>query len=147
MNISGINSASSITQNMQQAEIKVRSDATPTQTSVSQTIDPDTVSISDAAQKKLSTELGTAMHKNSANTKAQQSEQVDTRTETEKKIDKLKEELKELKELKEERQALANDHSEAAEQKRKEIDTQMMMLNVQLTTLLKAQKDEAESDA
>lgn len=147
MNISGINSASSITQNMQQAEIKVRSDATPTQTSVSQTIDPDTVSISDAAQKKLSTELGTAMHKNSANTKAQQSEQVDTRTETEKKIDKLKEELKELKELKEQRQALANDHSEAAEQKRKEIDTQMMMLNVQLTTLLKAQKDEAESDA
>ena len=144
MNISGINSASSITQNMQQAEIKVRSDATPTQTSVSQTIDPDTVSISDAAQKKLSTELGTAMHKNSANTKAQQSEQVDSRTETEKKIDKLKEELKELKE---QRQALANDHSEAAEQKRKEIDTQMMMLNVQLTTLLKAQKDEAESDA
>ena len=144
MNISGINSASSITQNMQQAEIKVRSDATPTQTSVSQTIDPDTVSISDAAQKKLSTELGTAMHKNSANTKAQQSEQVDSRTETEKKIDKLKEELKELKE---QRQALANDHSEAAEQKRKEIDTQMMMLNVQLTTLLKAQKEETESGA
>ena len=144
MNVSGINSASSITQNMQQAEIKVRSDTAPTQAAVSQTIEPDTVSISDAAQKKLSTELGSAMHKNSANTKAQQSEQVDTRTETEKKIDKLKEELKELKE---QRQALANDHSEAAEQKRKEIDTQMMMLNVQLTTLLKAQKEETESGA
>ena len=144
MNISGINSASTFTQNMQQAEIKVRSDASPTQAPVSQAIEPDTVSISDAAQKKLSTELGTAIHKNSANTKAQQSEQVDTRTETEKKIDKLKEELKELKE---QRQALANDHSEAAEQKRKEIDTQMMMLNVQLTTLLKAQKEETESGA
>ena len=144
MNISGINSTASITQNMQQAELKVRSDRAPMQASVSPTIESDTVSISDAAQKKLSTELGTAMHKNSANTKAQQSEQVDTRTEIEKKIDKLKEELKELKE---QRQALANDHSEAAEQKRKDIDAKMMMLNVQLTTLLKAQKDEAESDA
>ncbi|MCL1057203.1 hypothetical protein L2729_04245 [Shewanella gelidimarina] len=50
-----------------------------------------------------------------------------------------------MKELQEQQQALANDHSEAADEKRKNIDAQMMMLNLQITVLLKAQKDEAES--
>ncbi|PKH53817.1 hypothetical protein CXF83_20595 [Shewanella sp. Choline-02u-19] len=146
MNVSGlgIGSASSVTQNMKQAEIKVRSDIAPQATSTSPVAGSDTVSISDAAQKKLSTELGMAMNKNSATTKAQEqkSEELDTRTDIEKKIDKLKEEIKELQQ---ERQALAGDKSAGADEKRKEIDNRMMMLSAQITTLLKAQKEEAEA--
>ncbi|PKG58425.1 MULTISPECIES: hypothetical protein [unclassified Shewanella] len=146
MNVSGlgIGSASSVTQNMKQAEIKVRSDIAPQAISTSPVAGSDTVSISDAAQKKLSTELGMAMNKNSATTKAQEqkSEELDTRTDIEKKIDKLKEEIKELQQ---ERQALAGDKSAGADEKRKEIDNRMMMLSAQITTLLKAQKEEAEA--
>lgn len=144
MNISGLGAASSIIHNMQQAEVRVWTDVAPpaATSSGSQAAESDTVSISDEGKKKLSTELGIAMHKNVASSEVQESDKVDTRTDTEKKIDKLKEEIKELQE---QRQALANDHSEAAEEKRKNIDAQIIMLNVQITVLLKAQKDEAEA--
>ncbi|MCL1057204.1 hypothetical protein L2729_04250 [Shewanella gelidimarina] len=84
MNISGLGSASSIIHNMQQAEVRVRTDIAPPAASSSQTAESDTVSISDEGQKKSSTELGIAMHKNVASSEAQESDKVDTRTDTEK---------------------------------------------------------------
>lgn len=59
-----------------------------------------------------------------------------------KKIDKLKEEIKELNN---QRQKFASDRSEGAKEQRKIIDGKIMMLNSQIATLLKVQKDQAAS--
>lgn len=145
MNVSGLGSSASVTHNLQQAEIKVRSDLPP-QNAATTSADSDTVTISEDAQKKLSTELGATLHKNAekagGGSEAQEAEKADKRTETEKKIDELKEKIKELQE---QRRELIGDNSESAEEQRKQIDSQINVLNAQLVALLKIQSKEAES--
>lgn len=145
MNVSGLGSSASVTQNLQHAEVKVRSDIPP-QNAVTAASEGDTVTISDNAQKKLSTELGATLHKNAekaaGGSESQEAKEADNRTETEKKIDELKEKIKELQE---ERRKLVGDNSEAAEEQRKQIDSQINILNAQLIALLKIQSKEAES--
>ncbi|WP_137220938.1 hypothetical protein [Shewanella sp. MEBiC00475] len=143
MNISGLGSTTSITDNLQKAQVRLTSDFVPLDSSSSQDTQSDTVSISDEGQKKLSTELGATMHKNASSAEIQQSEQADTRTENEKLIDKLKEQIKELQE---QRRDLAGDNSPQAQDQLKMIDNKIMMLNTQLMTLLKVQK-EAETSS
>ncbi|WP_350433151.1 hypothetical protein ABIS04_08370 [Shewanella sp. H8] len=137
MNVSGLGSTNSITDNLQKAEVRLTSDSTPSNSSGAQVTQSDTVSISDEGHKKLSTELGATMHKNASTAEAQQSEQADTRTDNEKKIDKLKEQIKELQE---QRRELLGDNSQETLDKLKMIDNQIMMLNTQLLALLEVQK-------
>lgn len=103
----------------------------------------DKVSISSAGQTQLSTELRAKEYKNvviSANSKSSNTEAVDPRSDIEKRIDQLKEDIKELQA---QRRELVGDNSEEAELQRKMLDQQIMILNTQLMTLLKMQKDQA----
>lgn len=106
------------------------------------TVADDQVSISSEGQKKLSAELGSTMNKNvniSGGSKSADGDKIDTRTEIEKKIDKLKEDIKALQA---QRRELMGDNSEEAELQRKNLDQQITMLNTQLMTLFKMQKNE-----
>ncbi|MGI2177188.1 hypothetical protein [Shewanella frigidimarina] len=138
MNVSGLGSTTSITDNLQKAQVRLTSGINPLDSSSSQVTQSDTVSISDEGKNKLSTELGATMHKNATSAETQQSEQADTRTENEKMIDKLKEEIKELQE---QRRDLVGDNSPQTQDQLKMIDNKIMMLNTQLMSLLKAQEE------
>ncbi|MEO3683076.1 hypothetical protein ABHN84_12335 [Shewanella vesiculosa] len=78
------------------------------------------------------------MRNNARGATSPQAKQVDTRTEIEKKIDQLKEDIKELQA---QRRELIGDNSEEAELQRKVLDHQITMLNTQLISLLKIQKE------
>jgi hypothetical protein len=143
LNISGLNSPSSIIDNLQNRQLRVQPTIKPLGITLAQPANTeDKVSISNEGQKKLSAELGSAMDKNvviSGGSKSADGDEVDTRTEIEKKIDKLKEDIKELQA---QRRELMGDNSEEAELQRKHLDQQITMLNTQLMTLFKMQKNE-----
>lgn len=145
MNVSGLGISNSITQNLQQAEIKVTQALNSSQAS-STSSTQDSVTISEEGQKKLSSELGATLFKNAkeaqSDPETQEAQQKDNRTELEKQIDDLKEKIKELQA---ERKKLSGDNSEAAIEQRKLIDNQINILNAQLINLLKKQQDQAKS--
>lgn len=138
MNILGVNSTTSVTENLQKVSVRLRSTIAPQGTLNTQVEATDKVSISNEAQKKLSSELSSTMRNNARGATSPQAKQVDTRTEIEKKIDQLKEDIKELQA---QRRELIGDNSEEAELQRKELDHQITMLNTQLISLLKIQKE------
>ena len=138
MNILGVNSTTSVTENLQKVSVRLRSTIAPQGTLNTQVEATDKVSISNEAQKKLSSELSSTMRNNARGATSPQTKQVDTRTEIEKKIDQLKEDIKELQA---QRRELIGDNSEEAELQRKELDHQITMLNTQLISLLKIQKE------
>lgn len=138
MNILGVNSTTSVTENLQKVSVRLRSTIAPQGTLNTQVEATDKVSISNEAQKKLSSELSSTMRNNARGATSPQTKQVDTRTEIEKKIDQLKEDIKELQA---QRRELIGDNSEEAELQRKVLDHQITMLNTQLISLLKIQKE------
>lgn len=138
MNILGVNSTTSVTDNLQKVSVRLRSTIAPQGTLNTQVEATDKVSISNEAQKKLSSELSSTMRNNARGATSPQAKQVDTRTEIEKKIDQLKEDIKELQA---QRRELIGDNSEEAELQRKVLDHQITMLNTQLISLLKIQKE------
>tara|TARA_R110002050_G_scaffold31253_2_gene80698 strand:+ start:146 stop:571 length:426 start_codon:yes stop_codon:yes gene_type:complete len=138
LNILGVNSTTSVTENLQKVSVRLRSTIAPQGTLNTQVEATDKVSISNEAQKKLSSELSSTMRNNARGATSPQAKQVDTRTEIEKKIDQLKEDIKELQA---QRRELIGDNSEEAELQRKELDHQITMLNTQLISLLKIQKE------
>lgn len=138
MNILGVNSTTSVTDNLQKVSVRLRSTIAPQGTLNTQVEATDKVSISNEAQKKLSSELSSTMRNNARGATSPQTKQVDTRTEIEKKIDQLKEDIKELQA---QRRELIGDNSEEAELQRKVLDHQSTMLNTQLISLLKIQKE------
>ena|GEM_PF-1609560 len=138
MNILGVNSTTSVTDNLQKVSVRLRSTIAPQGTLNTQVEATDKVSISNEAQKKLSSELSSTMRNNARGATSPQTKQVDTRTEIEKKIDQLKEDIKELQA---QRRELIGDNSEEAELQRKVLDHQITMLNTQLISLLKIQKE------
>lgn len=138
LNILGVNSTTSVTDNLQKVSVRLRSTIAPQGTLNTQVEATDKVSISNEAQKKLSSELSSTMRNNARGATSPQTKQVDTRTEIEKKIDQLKEDIKELQA---QRRELIGDNSEEAELQRKVLDHQITMLNTQLISLLKIQKE------
>ncbi|MBB1323346.1 hypothetical protein [Shewanella sp. SR43-8] len=138
MNILGVKSTTSVTENLQKVSVRLRSTIAPQGTLNTQVEATDKVSISNEAQKKLSSELSSTMRNNARGATSPQAKQVDTRTEIEKKIDQLKEDIKELQA---QRRELIGDNSEEAELQRKVLDHQITMLNTQLISLLKIQKE------
>lgn len=138
LNILGVNSTTSVTENLQKVSVRLRSTIAPQGTLNTQVEATDKVSISNEAQKKLSSELSSTMRNNARGATSPQTKQVDTRTEIEKKIDQLKEDIKELQA---QRRELIGDNSEEAELQRKVLDHQITMLNTQLISLLKIQKE------
>jgi hypothetical protein len=141
LNILGVNSTTSVTENLQKVSVRLRSTIAPQGTLNTQVEATDKVSISNEAQKKLSSELSSTMRNNALNARgatSPQTKQVDTRTEIEKKIDQLKEDIKELQA---QRRELIGDNSEEAELQRKVLDHQITMLNTQLISLFKIQKE------
>ena len=138
MNILGVKSTTSVTENLQKVSVRLRSTIAPQGTLNTQVEATDKVSISNEAQKKLSSELSSTMRNNARGATSPQTKQVDTRTEIEKKIDQLKEDIKELQA---QRRELIGDNSEEAELQRKVLDHQITMLNTQLISLLKIQKE------
>ncbi|MBB1316399.1 hypothetical protein H5123_01890 [Shewanella sp. SR43-4] len=138
MNILGVNSTTSVTDNLQKVSVRLRSTIAPQGTLNTQVEVTDKVSISNEAQKKLSSELSSTMRNNARGATSPQTKQVDTRTEIEKKIDQLKEDIKELQA---QRRELIGDNSEEAELQRKVLDHQITMLNTQLISLFKIQKE------
>lgn len=138
MNILGVNSTTSVTENLQKVSVRLRSTIAPQGTLNTQVEATDKVSISNEAQKKLSSELSSTMRNNARGATSPQTKQVDTRTEIEKKIDQLKEDIKELQA---QRRELIGDNSEEAELQRKVLDHQITMLNTQLISLFKIQKE------
>ncbi|MBB1389245.1 MULTISPECIES: hypothetical protein [Shewanella] len=138
MNILGVNSTTSVTDNLQKVSVRLRSTIAPQGTLNTQVEATDKVSISNEAQKKLSSELSSTMRNNARGATSPQTKQVDTRTEIEKKIDQLKEDIKELQA---QRRELIGDNSEEAELQRKVLDHQITMLNTQLISLFKIQKE------
>ena len=138
MNILGVNSTTSVTDNLQKVSVRLRSTIAPQGTLNTQVEATDKVSISNEAQKKLSSELSSTMRNNARGATSPQAKQVDTRTEIEKKIDQLKEDIKELQA---QRRELIGDNSEEAELQRKVLDHQITMLNTQLISLFKIQKE------
>lgn len=138
LNILGVNSTTSVTDNLQKVSVRLRSTIAPQGTLNTQVEATDKVSISNEAQKKLSSELSSTMRNNARGATSPQAKQVDTRTEIEKKIDQLKEDIKELQA---QRRELIGDNSEEAELQRKVLDHQITMLNTQLISLLKIQKE------
>ena len=138
LNILGVNSTTSVTENLQKVSVRLRSTIAPKGTLNTQVEATDKVSISNEAQKKLSSELSSTMRNNARGATSPQAKQVDTRTEIEKKIDQLKEDIKELQA---QRRELIGDNSEEAELQRKVLDHQITMLNTQLISLLKIQKE------
>lgn len=138
MNILGVNSTTSVTENLQKVSVRLRSTIAPQGTLNTQVEATDKVSISNEAQKKLSSELSSTMRNNARGATSPQAKQVDTRTEIEKKIDQLKEDIKALQA---QRRELIGDNSEEAELQRKVLDHQITMLNTQLISLLKIQKE------
>tara|TARA_R110002033_G_scaffold161740_1_gene198399 strand:+ start:330 stop:722 length:393 start_codon:yes stop_codon:yes gene_type:complete len=127
-----------VTENLQKVSVRLRSTIAPQGTLNTQVEATDKVSISNEAQKKLSSELSSTMRNNARGATSPQTKQVDTRTEIEKKIDQLKEDIKELQA---QRRELIGDNSEEAELQRKVLDHQITMLNTQLISLLKIQKE------
>jgi|TARA_R110002126_G_scaffold34754_4_gene107371 organic radical activating enzyme len=138
LNILGVNSTTSVTDNLQKVSVRLRSTIAPQGTLNTQVEATDKVSISNEAQKKLSSELSSTMRNNARGATSPQTKQVDTRTEIEKKIDQLKEDIKELQA---QRRELIGDNSEEAELQRKVLDHQITMLNTQLISLFKIQKE------
>ncbi|MFK3977463.1 hypothetical protein [Shewanella vesiculosa] len=138
MNVLGVNSTTSVTDNLQKVSVRLRSTIAPQGTLNTQVEATDKVSISNEAQKKLSSELSSTIRNNARGATSPQTKQVDTRTEIEKKIDQLKEDIKELQA---QRRELIGDNSEEAELQRKVLDHQSTMLNTQLISLLKIQKE------
>lgn len=138
LNILGVNSTTSVTENLQKVSVRLRSTIAPQGTLNTQVEATDKVSISNEAQKKLSSELSSTMRNNARGATSPQTKQVDTRTEIEKKIDQLKEDIKELQA---QRRELIGDNSEEAELQRKVLDHQITMLNTQLISLFKIQKE------
>jgi hypothetical protein len=138
LNILGVNSTTSVTENLQKVSVRLRSTIAPQGTLNTQVEATDKVSISNEAQKKLSSELSSTMRNNARGATSPQAKQVDTRTEIEKKIDQLKEDIKELQA---QRRELIGDNSEEAELQRKVLDHQITMLNTQLISLFKIQKE------
>ena len=138
LNILGVNSTTSVTENLQKVSVRLRSTIAPQGTLNTQVEATDKVSISNEAQKKLSSELSSTMRNNARGATSPQTKQVDTRTEIEKKIDQLKEDIKELQA---QRRELIGDNSEEAELQRKVLEHQITMLNTQLISLLKIQKE------
>jgi hypothetical protein len=138
LNILGVKSTTSVTENLQKVSVRLRSTIAPQETLNTQVEATDKVSISNEAQKKLSSELSSTMRNNARGATSPQAKQVDTRTEIEKKIDQLKEDIKELQA---QRRELIGDNSEEAELQRKVLDHQITMLNTQLISLLKIQKE------
>ena len=138
LNILGVKSTTSVTENLQKVSVRLRSTIAPQGTLNTQVEATDKVSISNEAQKKLSSELSSTMRNNARGATSPQTKQVDTRTEIEKKIDQLKEDIKELQA---QRRELIGDNSEEAELQRKVLDHQITMLNTQLISLLKIQKE------
>jgi len=127
-----------VTENLQKVSVRLRSTIAPQGTLNTQVEATDKVSISNEAQKKLSSELSSTMRNNARGATSPQTKQVDTRTEIEKKIDQLKEDIKELQA---QRRELIGDNSEEAELQRKVLDHQITMLNTQLISLFKIQKE------
>lgn len=144
LNISGLNSPSSLLDNQQKRQASVKSSIAPLGLSNPQPASvEDKVSLSNAGQTKLSTELGAKAHNNvliAANSTSSDAEVVDPRSDIEKRIDQLKEDIKALQAK---RREFIGDNSEEAELQRKMLDQQIMILNTQLMTLLKMQKDQA----
>jgi hypothetical protein len=138
LNILGVKSTTSVTENLQKVSVRLRSTIAPQETLNTQVEATDKVSISNEAQKKLSSELSSTMRNNARGATSPQAKQVDTRTEIEKKIDQLKEDIKELQA---QRRELIGDNSEEAELQRKVLDHQITMLNTQLISLFKIQKE------
>ncbi|MBR9728440.1 FlxA-like family protein [Shewanella intestini] len=147
MNISGVRSVGSTQPNIQTAHISAKKDSPSSAPADGPNTESSSVSISDDAKSKLSSELGATMHKNNEGAKAQggmvsAAANTDKRSDTEKKIDELKEQIKELQK---QRQTLANDKSDEAQEQRKQIDMQIQMLNTQIVTLLKSAEKQAST--
>ncbi|WP_330147151.1 FlxA-like family protein [Shewanella oncorhynchi] len=106
----------------------------------------DTVSISNAGREALSNDFGAPLREKALAKKneAEVTPKEEPKTLIDEQIDKIKEKIKELQEI---LSKLKGDDSEAADQQRKMLQEQIMLLSGQIATLLdKKMQDSKKSD-